>query len=178
MTTPSLEQKIKEAGNPVTMLRNSQAGAYVFPIAPEFSNWRDEQEAWRKTAILFDQSYHMTDLYVQGPDTVRLLSDLGVNMVDMALYLLGEPTALAVSGAVYAELGPRGRGGSGMQKQLVGAGYEVEDLASAFIRLEGNAALLLETSWATYRATVSYTHLRAHETVLDLVCRLLLEKKK
>ena len=27
-------------------------------------------------------------------------------------------------------------------------------------------------------ATVSYTHLRAHETVLDLVCRLLLEKKK
>src|SRR5664280_3169921 len=27
-------------------------------------------------------------------------------------------------------------------------------------------------------APVSYTHLRAHETVLDLVCRLLLEKKK
>ena len=26
-------------------------------------------------------------------------------------------------------------------------------------------------------ASVSYTHLRAHETVLDLVCRLLLEKK-
>src|SRR5665811_1122467 len=30
----------------------------------------------------------------------------------------------------------------------------------------------------TENATVSYTHLRAHETVLDLVCRLLLEKKK
>ena len=29
-----------------------------------------------------------------------------------------------------------------------------------------------------YVDTVSYTHLRAHETVLDLVCRLLLEKKK
>ena len=27
------------------------------------------------------------------------------------------------------------------------------------------------------RDAVSYTHLRAHETVLDLVCRLLLEKK-
>ena len=35
------------------------------------------------------------------------------------------------------------------------------------------------TRWATHgAATVSYTHLRAHETVLDLVCRLLLEKKK
>ena len=28
-----------------------------------------------------------------------------------------------------------------------------------------------------YARPVSYTHLRAHETVLDLVCRLLLEKK-
>ena len=28
-----------------------------------------------------------------------------------------------------------------------------------------------------YVSPVSYTHLRAHETVLDLVCRLLLEKK-
>ena len=29
-----------------------------------------------------------------------------------------------------------------------------------------------------YQKSVSYTHLRAHETVLDLVCRLLLEKKQ
>ena len=33
----------------------------------------------------------------------------------------------------------------------------------------------LTSIWIT---SVSYTHLRAHETVLDLVCRLLLEKKK
>ena len=31
---------------------------------------------------------------------------------------------------------------------------------------------------AALTGPVSYTHLRAHETVLDLVCRLLLEKKK
>jgi len=79
MTAMNLEQKIQEAGDPVTMLRNSQAGPYVFPIAGEFSNWRDEQEAWRRSAVLFDQSFHMTDLHIQGPDTVRLLSDLGVN---------------------------------------------------------------------------------------------------
>ena len=34
------------------------------------------------------------------------------------------------------------------------------------------------TSMFTGILPVSYTHLRAHETVLDLVCRLLLEKKK
>ena len=36
---------------------------------------------------------------------------------------------------------------------------------------------LAEESYCPIKA-VSYTHLRAHETVLDLVCRLLLEKKK
>ena len=39
------------------------------------------------------------------------------------------------------------------------------------------AELILEVLDRTISA-VSYTHLRAHETVLDLVCRLLLEKKK
>ena len=36
----------------------------------------------------------------------------------------------------------------------------------------------LLTALRARSTTVSYTHLRAHETVLDLVCRLLLEKKK
>ena len=35
-----------------------------------------------------------------------------------------------------------------------------------------------DTGLTTMCEPVSYTHLRAHETVLDLVCRLLLEKKK
>ncbi|MBN1878029.1 MAG: Gfo/Idh/MocA family oxidoreductase [Anaerolineae bacterium] len=79
------------------------------------------------------------------------LIDLGVHMLDMALYLMGEPQARTVSATTYAELGTRGRGSSGAKKQMIGMGYEVEDLASAFIRVDGNATLLLETSWATYR---------------------------
>ncbi len=75
----NLEEKIRAAGNPVDMLRNSQIGAYVYPVQAEFTNWRDEQEAWRQTAVLFDQSNHMTDVYFEGPDVVRLLSDHGIN---------------------------------------------------------------------------------------------------
>ena len=41
---------------------------------------------------------------------------------------------------------------------------EIEDLRRQIVELR--------------EGPVSYTHLRAHETVLDLVCRLLLEKKK
>jgi vanillate/3-O-methylgallate O-demethylase len=75
----SLEDKLKTWANPVEMLRNAEVGAYVFPIKPEFSNWRDEQEAWQKTAALFDLSHHMTDIYFEGPDVMRLLTDLAVN---------------------------------------------------------------------------------------------------
>ncbi|MGI8868829.1 MAG: Gfo/Idh/MocA family protein [Mycobacteriales bacterium] len=80
------------------------------------------------------------------------LIDLGVHMLDMALYLLGEPKVLAVSAATYSELGPQGRGASPYSaKQVVGSAYEVEDLGTAFLRLSGGATLLLEASWATYR---------------------------
>ena len=62
------------------MARNSQIGPYVYPAVPaEFSNWRDEQVAWRETSALFDQSHHMLDLQIEGPDTIKLLSHLGVN---------------------------------------------------------------------------------------------------
>jgi len=76
----TLEELLEAAGNPVTMLRNSQIGAYVYPVVPyEYSNWRDEQLAWRETAVLFDQSHHMANLYVEGPDALRMLSHLATN---------------------------------------------------------------------------------------------------
>jgi vanillate/3-O-methylgallate O-demethylase len=72
----SLLQKTK----PTDLLRNSKIGAYVYPVvAPEFSNWRDEQAAWRKSAVLFDQSHHMVDIYIEGPDALKMLSHLAIN---------------------------------------------------------------------------------------------------
>jgi vanillate/3-O-methylgallate O-demethylase len=80
MAHKNLEDVLKAAKNPVDLLRNSQVGAYVYPVVPaEFSNWRDEQAAWRKSAVLFDQSHHMVDLYITGPDALKLLSDLAIN---------------------------------------------------------------------------------------------------
>jgi glycine cleavage system aminomethyltransferase T len=75
----TLEDKLRDFASPVDMLRNAPTGPYVFPVVPEFSNWRDEQRAWMETAVLFDQSFHMTDIYLEGPDVVRLLSDVAVN---------------------------------------------------------------------------------------------------
>jgi vanillate/3-O-methylgallate O-demethylase len=76
----TLEELLQATGDPVDLVRNSQIGPYVYPAVPaEFSNWRDEQRAWRETCALFDQSHHMTDLYLEGPDVIELLSSLGVN---------------------------------------------------------------------------------------------------
>jgi vanillate/3-O-methylgallate O-demethylase len=80
MNKNSLETLLASAGNPVTMLRNSQLGAYVYPVVPsEFSNWRDEQAAWRNTAVLFDQSHHMAELTARGPDALKLMSYCTIN---------------------------------------------------------------------------------------------------
>ena len=80
MSHQNLDQLLQAVKSPVDLLRNSQIGPYAFPVVRyEFTNWRDEQLSWRHTCALFDQSHHMTDLYVEGPDALRLLSTLGVN---------------------------------------------------------------------------------------------------
>jgi vanillate/3-O-methylgallate O-demethylase len=80
MSHKSLEDLLKSVRNPVDMLRNSRIGAYVYPVVPaEYSNWRDEQRAWRETCVLFDQTHHMVELYMEGPDAVKLCSDTAIN---------------------------------------------------------------------------------------------------
>ena len=76
----SLQDLLQAAGNAADMLRNSKIGAYIYPVVPpEFTNWRDEQRAWRETCVLFDQSHHMVEQYVEGPDALKLLSHLAFN---------------------------------------------------------------------------------------------------
>jgi len=79
MTGKNLEALLQTT-TPVKLLRNSEIGPYVYPVVQsEYTNWRDEQRAWQQTCVLFNQSYHMTDMYVEGPDALKLLADLGIN---------------------------------------------------------------------------------------------------
>ena len=76
------EDRLRAAGNPANMLRNSQIGAYVYPVVPsEYSNWRDEQRAWRDSCVLFDQSHHMAEQLVEGPDALKMFSHLATNSI-------------------------------------------------------------------------------------------------
>ncbi|MER7013587.1 Gfo/Idh/MocA family oxidoreductase [Saccharopolyspora sp. NPDC000359] len=81
------------------------------------------------------------------------LADIGVHVLDYALFLLGEPRVLSVNAVTYSELGHRGIGGMKWETADGNvSAYEVEDFAAAFARLEGGATLVLETSWAAFRS--------------------------
>jgi syringate O-demethylase len=80
MSARNLEELLASGGSPVELLRNAQVGPNVYPGVPaEFTNWRDEQLAWQHSCVLFNQSYHMAELAVEGPDALQLLSRLAVN---------------------------------------------------------------------------------------------------
>lgn len=80
MPAPSLQDAIDSAGSPMRLLWKPNAPAWAGPrVAPEFAGWAAEQEAWRSSVALSDLSYHMSDLFIDGPDATRLLSEVTAN---------------------------------------------------------------------------------------------------
>ena len=79
MAPQNLQQVIDAAGSPVELLRNSQIGSYIYPVVPaDFTNWIKEQKAWRDTAVLYDQSHHMDNVFLKGSDAIKLISDTAI----------------------------------------------------------------------------------------------------
>jgi len=80
----NLQSKIDAAGSPVELLRNSQIGSYIYPVVPaDFQNWIKEQQAWRTTAVLYDQSHHMDNVFLKGSDAINLIRDTAINSVEV-----------------------------------------------------------------------------------------------
>ena len=80
MKPKSLQQAIDEAGSPMGVVWKPNAKAWEVPvIAPEYVGWRQEQAAWRDNVALSDLSHHMWDLWIEGPDAMRLLMDYSAN---------------------------------------------------------------------------------------------------
>ncbi len=82
------------------------------------------------------------------------LIDLGPHVLDSVLFLLGEPRVIATSAVTHGVLGQAGYGAMDLQSQMVGGhdGFEVEDLASALLRLDTGASVQFEISWAGHTA--------------------------
>ncbi|WP_054027789.1 Gfo/Idh/MocA family protein [Bacillus sp. FJAT-28004] len=81
------------------------------------------------------------------------LIDIGVHMLDLALYLMGNPKPVSVYGSTYAEFGPNRKGIGTWGTPDWDGTYDVEDLATALIKMEDGSTLSLEVSWAVHMDT-------------------------
>ncbi|MFD0588172.1 Gfo/Idh/MocA family protein [Paenibacillus sp. GCM10027627] len=93
------------------------------------------------------------------------LIDIGVHMLDLALYLMGNPKPVSVYGSTYAEFGPNRKGIGNWGKPDWNGVYDVEDLATALIKMEDGSTLSLEVSWAVHMETdnIPFIHLMGSE---------------
>ena len=147
----------------LAMARAAKAADRALLVA--FSHRRRGDVQWLKRAVedgMFGDVYYAKAMWMRRSgipswggwftDKSRAgggpLIDLGVHMLDMALYLMGEPRVLTITASTYSELGSRGVGF--FYPPPAGQQFDVEDLATAFLRLEGGKTLALETSWASY----------------------------
>ena len=80
------------------------------------------------------------------------LLDIGVHLLDLALYVADNFKPVSVSGATYTKFGNRGlgEGGWGMsdREDIV---FDVEDFATALIKFENGATVTLDVSWAIHQ---------------------------
>ncbi|MDP9382735.1 MAG: Gfo/Idh/MocA family oxidoreductase [Chloroflexota bacterium] len=71
------------------------------------------------------------------------LIDLGVHMLDLALWFMGNPRPVSVSGSVYHKF-------TDFMRQTAGNEADVEDLATAFVKLDNGATIVLDASWVSH----------------------------
>jgi predicted dehydrogenase len=80
------------------------------------------------------------------------LIDLGVHMIDLAIWLMGNPRPVAVSGATFCKFANDDKSdsaNSAFGEARADGTFDVEDLAMGLIRFENGAVLQIEFSWAS-----------------------------
>ncbi|MBN1933530.1 MAG: Gfo/Idh/MocA family oxidoreductase, partial [Anaerolineae bacterium] len=78
--------------------------------------------------------------------------DIGVHILDLTLWLMGNPKPVAVTGVARAELAHQ-EGVFSIWGGAIPQEFDVEDFAAAFVRFENGATLVLEVSWLLHHDT-------------------------
>ena len=100
------------------------------------------------------------------------LIDLGVHMIDLAIWLMGNPTPVSVSGCTYTKFANSDLSdsvNSAFGEKKAGGTFDVEDLAMGFIRFDNGACLQIEVSWASnVEKEVNFVELRGDKAGMSL----------
>lgn len=86
------------------------------------------------------------------------LLDLGVHLVDLAWWLMGEPRPVSASGATFARLARRADLTSEWG-QWDASTIDVEDFAAGMLRFSNGAALSVEASWLGFQHERDHVYL-------------------
>jgi predicted dehydrogenase len=82
------------------------------------------------------------------------LLDIGVHLLDATLFVLGDFRPHSVSGAIFTKFGDRGEGdGSWGRSERAFTRFDVEDFATALIRMESGTVIALDAAWALHQPT-------------------------
>lgn len=93
------------------------------------------------------------------------LFDIGVHMLDLSLFLLGNFRPVSVTGATYTKFGHRGLGaGNWSLSESQNHAFDVDDFATALIKLEGGVTLNLDVSWAAHQSEANLQDVRLFGT--------------
>lgn len=91
------------------------------------------------------------------------LLDIGIHALDRALFLMGYPQPVTVSGVTFSKLGSQGLGlggwGADIFKPTGNSQFDVDDLSWALIRFDNGAVIQLQVSWAVNNKDQFYTEL-------------------
>jgi len=76
--------------------------------------------------------------------------DIGVHVLDLTLWFMGNFRPAAAYASSYAKFGPARRGLSGWGTHHTEGVFDVEDLSTALLRMEGGASVAFEVSWVSH----------------------------
>ena len=134
-------QHFRFKGNSQAMKREIEAGALG-----EIYHAR----AWmlRRNGLIPTPTFIRQELSGGGP-----CIDIGVHILDLTLWMMGNPRPVAVTGVARAELAHRDGAWAVWRNAPIPQDFDVEDFASAFVRFENGATLMLEVSWLLHHDT-------------------------
>jgi len=74
----SMAEAVEKAGGATDLMRDLGVGRFT-DLPDQYTHWIEEQRAWSESVAFADQSFHMTDFNLEGPDALDFLRKFGVN---------------------------------------------------------------------------------------------------
>ncbi|MBQ2713292.1 MAG: Gfo/Idh/MocA family oxidoreductase [Clostridia bacterium] len=179
----AMQQAERESGKVLCCIRNNRftpTGKFLKKFADKNGTFYAGRCGWQRVRGIPGKGGWFTTKEKSGGGP---LIDLGVHMIDLAIYLMGNPTPVAVSGCTYtkftdSELSNSVHSMFGDRQE--NGTFDVEDLAMGFIRFDNGACLQIEFSWASnVEEELVYVELRGEKAGIYLrngVAKLITEQ--